>query len=90
MSQDLKFTLVDNFKCKRCGCIHYDKMIYTGLKTLEDDDSIVHEVYVCRNCDYPVDLTKYIHNNDIIITSDELLNEATIVNENLKGDLCNE
>ena len=83
MENNLEFKLINNFKCKRCGCTNYDKNIYTGLKTLNDEDSIVEERYICRNCDFPFDINKYIKNDDFIenitMTSKDLLNQSKFI-----------
>ena len=81
MQNEIEYKLVDNFKCKRCGCIHYDKMIYTGLKTLDEEDSIIYEKYVCRNCDFPFNINDYIQNNSINITPEDLLNQSEFIDE---------
>lgn len=78
---DLNYTLVNNYKCKRCGCTHYDKIFYTGAKTLDEENAIMAEQYVCRNCNFPFNITEYTKSNSITMTSDELLNTATIINE---------
>ena len=81
MSTDMNFTLINNFRCKKCGSINYDKVIYTGNKFLEDEDAILSEQYVCRNCDYPINLQDYIISENIQITSNDLLEQATIIEE---------
>ena len=98
MSKDLEFILLNNFKCKKCGYRKYDKLIYTGLKTLEDEDSIILEKYVCRNCDHPFIISNEKKSlNKLNISANELLNNsiyvdqgseinATINNEELKID----
>lgn len=74
--QNLEFILINNFKCRRCGSVNYDKMIYTGMKTLSDENSIVEERYVCRNCNLPFTLVKNDSNTieHINISSNELIN----------------
>lgn len=84
MQNQIEYKLIHNFKCKRCGCTKYDKMIYTGMKTLDEEDSIIHERYVCRNCDYPFDITPYLKNSNlenITITPKELLDASIFVDE---------
>lgn len=85
---NIEFKLVSNFKCKRCGCDKYDKEIFTGAKLLEDDDSIIGERYVCRNCDFPINIEEYIQTNSFNMTKEELLKEATIIDQGVenKGD----
>lgn len=86
--KNLEFKLIQNFRCKRCGCTTYDKNIYTGLKTLDEKYSILFEKYICRNCDFPFNIDEYVSNNEsYVMNSKELLNSANIINENLnKGD----
>lgn len=85
MQNEIEYKLINNFRCKRCGCIHYDKMIYTGMKTLDEEDAIIHERYVCRNCDFPFNINDYIIENEevknITTTPNELLNESVFVDE---------
>lgn len=80
MATNLKFELV-NFKCKRCGCTHYDKLIYTGFKTLDDDNPVIYEKYVCRNCDLPFIINNNNDSNVIQMSSDELLKESKFTDE---------
>ena len=81
MRNQLEFKLIQNFKCKRCGYDRYDKMIYTGMKTLDEDDSIIEERYVCRNCDFPFNINEYVQNDNIYITPNELLNQSEFIDE---------
>lgn len=81
MQNELEFKLVQNFKCKRCGCTHYDKLMYTGMETLSDNNSIIEERYVCRNCDFPFDINEYITDENILMNSDELLNQSIMIDE---------
>lgn len=81
MSTTLTYQYVKNFICPRCGCTQYDKMIYTGFKTLDEEDSIILENYVCRNCDYVIDINKYLKENSISIDKTELLNTSNFVDE---------
>lgn len=84
MSQNLEFKLINSFVCKRCGCTHYDKEIFTGNKLLDEENSIIHERYVCRNCDLPFDISKYKENETVNMTSSELLKEAVYKNEGIE------
>lgn len=70
---DLYFIQLNNFKCKRCGYNKYDKLMFTGDKLLDDDDVQIIEKYVCRNCDYPIRLSQYTNDNNIVIDKNELL-----------------
>lgn len=81
MQNQLEFKLVQNFRCKRCGCNHYDKLIYTGMKTLDEENSVIYDKYVCRNCDFPVNINGYLINDKINITSDELLNQSEFIDD---------
>ena len=81
MQNQLEFKLIQNFKCKRCGCTNYDKLLYTGMKTLNEDNSIIEERYVCRNCDFPFNIHEYLQNSDIHITANELLNQSEFIDE---------
>ena len=93
MSNNLEYILVNNFKCKRCGCTHYDKLIHTGFKTLDEENSIELEQYVCRNCDFPINIDEYKRENLINIDKNKLLNESEFINEGIeikKGDNENE
>lgn len=81
---NLEFILVNNYKCKRCGCINYDKVFYTGDKMLGDENAIQEEHYICRNCDFPFDITKYKKQNSYNMSSKELLDESVFINENKK------
>lgn len=89
MGNDLDFKLINSFKCKRCGCTNYDKLIYTGMKTLNDDDSIIHERYVCRNCDLPFKLENYIDKDTVLenINSSglELVNNSEFIDEGVEN-----
>lgn len=80
----MDYVLIPNYRCKRCGCTNYDKIIHTGTKTLDEKDAIVSEVYVCRNCDYPFDISEYQIEDKISMTEKELLNQAKIINEGIK------
>lgn len=84
---DLHFDLVNNFKCKKCGYTEYDKMIYTGDKTLDEEDAIIHEQYICRNCHHPFKLDVNENNliDNITISPKELLHEAQFVDEGVDG-----
>ena len=86
MSETLEYVLINSFKCKRCGCSKYDKLIYTGDKTLDHDDSIIQETYVCRNCDLPFNILNYANNNTLKIDKTNLLKESIIINENLNNE----
>lgn len=84
MQNQIEYKLINNFKCKKCGCTKYDKMIYTGMKTLDEEDAIIHERYVCRNCDFPFDINSYLEDSKsekITITPSELLNNSVFVDE---------
>ena len=85
IEQNLEFILVKNFKCRRCGCTHYDKIFYTGMKELSDENSIQEERYVCRNCDFPVNIQDYIPDETISMSSKELLDIAKFVDEGVKN-----
>lgn len=89
MSNDLEFKLVNSFKCKRCGSTNYDKLIYTGANTLDEDDSIVLEKYVCRNCDLPFLLEDYIKDDtllqDIKSSPYELMNNSEFSDEGVEN-----
>lgn len=101
MTNDLEFKLINSFKCKRCGSTNYDKLIYTGIKTLNDKDPILLEKYVCRNCNLPFLLKDYIEDDTIMkqlkTSSMELCNTSNFVDEgveninkeNIKGDKNN-
>lgn len=84
MQNQLEYVLINEFKCKRCGCTKYDKMIYTGMKTLDNENAIVCEKYVCRNCDFPFDINDYSKEiiENLTITSSELLSQSEFVDEN--------
>ena len=81
VENQLEFKLIQNFKCKRCGCTNYDKMIYTGMKTLGEKNASILERYVCRNCDFVFDINEYISTENINMSSSELLNNSTFVDE---------
>lgn len=81
---NIEFKLVSNFKCKRCGCTKYDKEIFTGNKLLEDENSIIGERYVCRNCDFPININEYINVDSFKMTKDELLKEAIIIDDGIE------
>lgn len=83
MQNQIEFKLTQNFKCKRCGCNHYDKLMYTGMKTLNEENAIMKERYVCRNCDFPFDINEYLKENvnSIKITPNELLNQSNYIDE---------
>lgn len=89
MSNDLEFKLINSFKCKRCGSTNYDKLIYTGANTLDEEDSIVLEKYVCRNCDLPFLLEDYIKDNtllqDIKSSPYELMNDSEFSDEGVEN-----
>lgn len=91
MQNNLEFKLVNNFKCKRCGCTTYDKLIYTGVKTLNEEDAIVEERYVCRNCDFPFNIAPYLNNvqENITMSSNELLNESVFIDEGTDARINN-
>ena len=86
MHNQIEYKLTNEFKCKRCGCTKYDKMIYTGLKTLDEEDAIIYEKYVCRNCDFPFNITDYLKENtdSITITPLELLNQSNFIDEGIE------
>lgn len=84
MQNKLEFKLVQNFKCKRCGCINYDKLMYTGAKTLDEKDCIIEERYICRNCDFPFNISDYVSEDNINITSNELLKQSEFINEGIE------
>lgn len=90
MQNQIEYKMVNNFKCKRCGCTHYDKMIYTGMKTLDEEDAIIYEKYVCRNCDFPFNINEYNENDNIKITPEELLNQSTFIDEGTEIQLNGE
>ena len=84
MQNQIDFKLTQNFKCKKCGCNTYDKLIYTGMKTLDEENAIIHERYVCRNCDFPFNMNEYLKNSNlenISITPSELLNNSVFIDE---------
>lgn len=89
MSNDLEFKLINSFKCKRCGSTNYDKLIYTGANTLDDDDSIILEKYVCRNCNLPFILEDYIKDDTLMknINSSpyELMNTSKFTDEGVEN-----
>lgn len=89
MANDLEFKLINSFKCRRCGSTNYDKLIYTGIQTLDSDDSIILEKYVCRNCDLPFSLEDYIKDDtlmqDITSSQYELVNNSEFVDEGVKN-----
>lgn len=89
MSNDLEFKLVNSFKCKRCGSTNYDKLIYTGANTLDEDNSIILEKYVCRNCDLPFLLEDYIKDDtllqDIKSSPYELMNNSEFSDEGVEN-----
>ena len=93
MNDNLEFKLINSFKCKRCGCNNYDKLFYTGLHTLDEDNSIILEKYVCRNCDLPFYLEDYIKDDSIlknIKSSPEcLMNNSNIIDEGVENKLNN-
>lgn len=83
MQNNIEFKLVKNFICKKCGCTTYDKLIYTGIKTLNDDNSIICEKYVCRNCDFPININEYLNSieENISMKVNELLNNSIFIDE---------
>lgn len=89
MPNDLEFKLINSFKCKRCGSTNYDKLIYTGAHTLDEDDSVILEKYVCRNCNLPFLLENYIKDDTLLqnITSSpyELMNESKFTDEGVEN-----
>ena len=89
MSNDLEFKLINSFKCKRCGSTNYDKLIYTGIKTLNDKDPILLEKYVCRNCNLPFILEDYIKDDTLMknINSSpyELMNTSKFTDEGVEN-----
>lgn len=89
MSNDLEFKLINSFKCKRCGSTNYDKLIYTGANTLDEDNSIILEKYVCRNCDLPFLLEDYIKDDtllqDIKSSPYELMNNSEFSDEGVEN-----
>lgn len=89
MSNDLEFKLINSFKCKKCGSTNYDKLIYTGANTLDEEDSIVLEKYVCRNCDLPFLLEDYIKDDtllqDIKSSPYELMNNSEFSDEGVEN-----
>jgi len=89
---DINFIQITNFKCKRCGCTSYDKIIHTGLKTIDEENSIINEQYVCRNCDFPISINEYNLNEEIKMPVNELLNQAKIIDEgiDIREDEINE
>ena len=93
MQNQMEYKLINNFKCKRCGCTKYDKLIYTGLKTLDEENAIIAEKYVCRNCDFPCIIDS---DKNITITPEELLNQSVFIDEgteiinNEKGEALHE
>lgn len=84
MSNNLEYVLINNFKCKRCGCTHYDKLIHTGADLLEQENSIKFQQYVCRNCDFPVNINEYTTEQNITIDKNELLKQAIMRNDKEK------
>lgn len=88
MVNNLEYKLVHNFKCKRCGSTHYDKIFYTGLKTLDEENSIIEERYVCRNCNFPFNIEDYMVKNLINMNKNELLNNSNFINQgiHIKGE----
>ena len=89
MSNDLEFKLINSFKCKRCDSTNYDKLIYTGANTLDDDNSIILEKYVCRNCNLPFILEDYIKDDTLMknINSSpyELMNTSKFTDEGVEN-----
>lgn len=89
MSQDLEFKMINSFTCKRCGCTNYDKLMYTGFNTLDEDDAIVLEKYVCRNCDLPFYLEDYMKDTSILenikSSPTNLINTSTIIDEGVEN-----
>ena len=80
---NLEFILTD-FICSRCGCTLYDKVIYTGNKTLEDDDSIIYEEYRCRNCNKVININKQINDKTISMSKEDLLDQSKFINNGIK------
>lgn len=76
--QNLEFILINDFKCRRCGSTNYDKIFYTGNKTLGEENSIIHQRYVCRNCDLPFTLVETKSNTieHINMSSKELIDQS--------------
>lgn len=72
---DINFKVIKDFKCKRCGCLNYDKEIFTGDKLLTENSSIIFERYVCRNCDMTFNDLEYNNSNieEHIVHSNDLL-----------------
>ena len=68
---------------------NYDKLIYTGANTLDDDDSIILEKYVCRNCNLPFILEDYIKDDTLMknINSSpyELMNTSKFTDEGVEN-----
>ena len=89
MSNDLEFKLINSFKCKRCGSTNYDKLIYTAANTLDDDNSIILEKYVCRHCNLPFILEDYIKDDTLMknINSSpyELMNTSKFTDEGVEN-----
>ena len=83
MTNNLEYVLINDFKCKRCGYNKYDKLIHTGFETLDENNSIKCEQYVCRNCDYPVDIENYKKQSTINITSDKLLSQSKFIDQGI-------
>ena len=85
MQNQIEYKLIYNFKCKKCGCTKYDKLIYTGMKTLNEENAIIGEKYVCRNCDFPININSHINNSklteNITITPQELLDNSIFIDE---------
>lgn len=84
MENKLEYILVNNFKCKRCGCNKYDKIFYTGDKLLDENDAIITTRYVCRNCNFPFNINDFKELSKYESTPKELLNNSIYINENEK------
>ncbi len=84
--KELEYILVNNYRCKRCGFNKYDVVFYTGDKLLNDKNSVLEKRYVCRNCNFPFDISHYKKQESYNMSANELLNKSIFVNENEKGE----
>lgn len=93
MQNHIEYKLINEFRCKKCGCTKYDKILYTGMKTLDEENAIIYEKYVCRNCDFPFDINHYSINkqtDSINISPNELLEQSIFIDEGTEIQLNNE
>lgn len=57
--KNIEYILNLNFICPRCKCTHYDKIICTNDKTINNLDNNYEGYYVCRNCNLKINIGGY-------------------------------